>query len=138
MAEQENVVLIGRIYSAFSAGDIQTILENVSGNATWVNYGPETVPYAGDFTGRIKEFFQAIGKSTTNGKVSPEKFIAQGDHVVALARYSATVRETGAHIDTPIAHIFTVSGGKVNSWTGFSDSAAVAAAHTAREAAVAR
>jgi len=130
MPEQDNISLIRKIYSAFSSGDVQTILANVGGNAQWVNYGPQTVPYAGDFTGRIQGFFQAIGGSTTDGKVIPDKFIAQGDYVVAIARYTATVRGTGAHIDTPVAHIFTVSGGKVTSWTGFSDSAAVAAAHT--------
>ena len=129
MLEEGNVSLIRKIYSAFSTGDVQTILANVSDSAQWVNYGPQTVPYAGDFTGRIKEFFQGIGGSTTDGKVIPDKFIAQGDYVVAIARYTATVRDTGAHIDTPVAHIFTVSGGKVTSWMGFSDSASVAAAH---------
>ena len=128
MAE-DNVALIRKIYSAFSAGDVQTILENVSTNAQWVNHGPETIPYAGDFTGRIKEFFQAIGQSTTGGKVTPEKFIAQDDTVVSVGRFTASVPNTGAKIDSPVAHVFTVSGGKVSSWTGFSDSAAVAAAH---------
>jgi hypothetical protein len=136
MLEQDNVSLIRKIYSAFSNGDVQTILENVSGNAQWVNYGMQTVPYAGDFTGRIKEFFQAIGQSTTDGKVIPDKFIAQGDDVVAIARYTATVRGTGAHIDSPVAHVFTVSGGKVTSWIGFSDTAAVGAAHTSSAAAI--
>jgi uncharacterized protein len=134
MAEEDNVTLIRRIYTAFSTGDIQTILDNVSPNAQWVNYGPQTVPYAGNFTGRIKEFFQAIGQSTTEGKVIPEKFIAQGDTVVSTGRYTASVRNTAAKIDTPIAHFFTVGGGKVTSWTGFSDSAAVAAAHTSSTA----
>ena len=136
MAEEDNVALIRKIYSAFSAGDIKTILENVSAGAQWVNYGPETVPYAGDFTGRIKEFFQAIGQSTTDGKVIPQKFIAEDDNVVSIGRYTASVRNTGAQIDTPIAHVFTVSGGKVTTWTGFSDSAAVAAAHASSEASI--
>jgi uncharacterized protein len=138
MAEQETVALIRRTYTAFSAGDIQTVLDNVSGNARWVNYGPETIPYAGDFTGRIQEFFQAIGESTTDGKVVPEKFIAQGDNVVCIARYTATVRDSGVRIDSPIAHFFTVNEGKITSWTGFSDSAAVAAAHTSGAAALRR
>ena len=129
MAVEDNVTLIRTIYSAFSAGDIQKVIDNVTPTAQWINYGPHTIPYAGDFTGRIQEFFQAIGKSTTDGKVVPEKFIAQDDTVVSLARYTASVRDTGAQINTPIAHIFTVSGGKVTSWIGFSDSAAVAAAH---------
>jgi len=129
MAEQDNIALIRTIYSAFSAGDVKTILDNVSANAGWVNYGPQTVPYMGDFTGRTQEFFQAIGQSTTEGKVIPQKFIAQDDTVVSIGRYTASVRNSGAKIDSPIAHVFTVSEGKVTSWTGFSDTAAVAEAH---------
>jgi ketosteroid isomerase-like protein len=136
MAEEDNVALIRTIYSAFSTGDIKTILENVSADAQWVNYGPETIPYAGDFTGRIKEFFVAIDQSTTGGKVIPEKFIGQDDNVVSIGRYTASVRNTEAKIDTPIAHVFTVSGGKVTTWTGFSDSAAVAAAHASSDASI--
>lgn len=113
----------------FAAGDVQAILNNVSATAGWVNYSPETVPYAGNFTGRIPEFFQAIGRST-GAKVIANKFIAQDDSAVSIARYTAKVRDTGANIDTPLAHIFTVREGKVTSWIGFSDSAAVAAAHT--------
>lgn len=136
MPENDNVAFIRKVYSAFGAGDIQTILANVSPNAQWVNYGPKTIPYAGDFTGRIEAFFQVIGQSTTEGKVIPQKFIAQDDTVVSIARYTASVPNTGAQIDTPIAHIFTVSGGKITSWIGLSDSAAVAAAHTSTAASI--
>ncbi len=97
-----------------------------------------TIPYAGNFTGRIPAFFQAIGGSTTGGKVTVDKFIAQDDTVVSIGRYTAEVRGAGAKIDTPIAHIFTVRDGKVSSWTGFSDSAAVASAHTGAAASARR
>ncbi len=129
MPDSENIALIQKMYSAFSAGDIQTILQNVSTAAEWVCYGPAVVPYSGSFTGRIADFFQAIAESTTGGRVIPGKFVASGDTVVALGRYLATVRRTSANIDTPVAHIFTVRDGKVTSWIGFSDTAAVAAAH---------
>jgi len=138
MAPEDNVALIRTIYSAFATGDVKAILENVSPNAQWVNHGPQSIPYAGDFTGRISEFFQAIGQSTTGGKVTPQKFIAQDDTVVSIGRYTASVSNGGAQIDTPVAHIFTVSGGKVASWTGFSDTAAVAAAHGSGVAAIRR
>lgn len=138
MAEQENSTLIQKIYAAFSTGDIQTILNNTAPNAEWVNHGPASVPYMGNFTGRIPEFFNAIGNSTTEAKVVPDKFIVQGDNVVSIARYTAKVRSTGAKIDTPLAHIFTVRNGKVTSWIGFSDSAAVAAAHTGTAASATR
>lgn len=134
MREKENVTLIQKIYAAFGAGDIQTILSLVDSNAEWVNYGPTTIPYAGNFNRRIPGFFQAIGESTMNGKVTADKYIAQDDTVVAIGRYSATVRNTGSKIDTPIAHTFTIRDGKVTSWIGFSDSAAVAAAHSGSSA----
>ena len=130
MNEQANVAVIQKIYAAFSAGDLQTILNNVTPDAEWINHGPATIPYAGNFTGRIPAFFQAIADSTTEGKVVADKFIAQGDSVVSLGRYTANVRSTGAKINTPLAHIFAVRNGKVTGWVGFSDSAAVAAAHT--------
>src|SRR5581483_7522235 len=131
MNEQANIALIQTLYTAFSTGDIQTILDNVDPNADWTNYGPETIPYAGNFKGRIAQFFQAIGDSTTGGKVVAERLIAQDDTVVSLGRYTATVRSTGSKIDTPVAHLFRVQYGKVTSWIGFSDTATVAAAHGA-------
>ena len=69
----------------------------------------------------ILEFFQAIADSTTGGTVIAGIFIAQGDTVVALGSYTATVRNTGAEIDTPVAHIFTVRDGKVSGGRASSD-----------------
>src|ERR1041384_807619 len=114
MNEQSNVELIRKMYAAFGAGDVQTILGGVADNAAWINHGPATIPYAGSRTGKaqIGEFFKAIGDSTTGGKVVAENFIAQGETVVATGRYRATVRQTGAEIDTPIAHVFTLRDGK--------------------------
>ena len=138
MSENDNVRLIEKIYAAFSTGDIPTILNNSAPNAQWINHGPAAVAYMGDFSGRLTAFFQAIGEATTDAKVTPEKFVAQGDTVVALARYTAKVRGTGAQIDTPLAHFFTIQNGKLTSWIGFSDSAAVAAAHSGAAASAGR
>jgi hypothetical protein len=137
MDDQDNIGLTRKIYAAFGTGDVQTILESVADDADWINHGPVTVPYAGSRSGKtqILEFFQAIADSTTGGTVIADNFIAQGDTVVALGSYKATVRSTGAKIDTPIAHFFTVRHRKVVRWEGFSDSALVAAAHTGKAAA---
>jgi uncharacterized protein len=107
MNEQDNIELIRKVYAAFAAGDAQTILASVGDHAEWTNYGPSTIPYAGARAGKaqILEFFQAIADSTTGGEVIPENFIAQGDTVVATGHYRATVRTTGAQIDTPVAFV---------------------------------
>jgi ketosteroid isomerase-like protein len=94
MNEQDNIGLIRRIYAAFGAGDVRTILDSVSDGAEWINHGPDTIPYAGPRSGKtqIREFFQAIADSTTGGKVVPEKFVSQAETVVATGRYQARVR----------------------------------------------
>src|SRR5689334_19755733 len=124
-SEHPNSSLIQKIYSAFNSGDIQTVLANLAPGAEWVNYGPAVVPYFGVFTARIEEFFKAIGTTTTGGRVMIDQYIASGDLVVTRGRYTATVQDTGSKIDAPIVHLFTVRDGKVTSWNGYSDSAAV-------------
>jgi uncharacterized protein len=132
MNEQSNTALIQKMYTAFNSGDIQTLLANVAPDAEWIDYGPESVPYFGNFTGRIPDFFKAIGESTTGGSVAVDQYIAAGDSVVTQGTYRATARSTGVKIDSPIAHIFVVRDGKVVSWRGYGDTAAVVAAHAAK------
>ena len=133
---QSNTAVIQNVYAAFNRGDIQTVLANVESNAEWVNYGPSSVPYFGNFAGRLTDFFQAIGQSTSNGSVAVERYMEAGDNVITEGRWTATVKETGGRIDAPIAHVFTLRDGKISGWRGYSDSAAVAAAHTGKAATV--
>jgi ketosteroid isomerase-like protein len=131
---EANIAVIQTTYAAFNRGDIQALLANLGPNAEWVNYGPAAVPYFGNFTGRIADFFNAIGESTTGGSVAIDRYIGSGDMVITEGRYTATARGTGARIDAPIAHVFTLRDGKVTSWRGYGDTAAVLAAHTAKAA----
>jgi uncharacterized protein len=137
MANQDNVALIKKMYAASSSGDVQTILDSITDDVEWVNYGPSTIPYSGSWRGRsqVGEFFQAMGSSTTGGKVAPDTVIGDGETVMATGRYTATVRNNSAEIDAPIAHVFTVRDGKVTKWVGLSDTAKVAEAHTRAAAA---
>ena len=138
MNEQANIEVIRSTYAAFNAADLTAILSHLADGATWHNQGPATVPYAGTFNGKteIPRFFQAIAESTTGGEVAAEEFIAQGERVVALGRYRATVRANGTAIDCPIAHVFTVRNGLIVSWEGYSDTVQVAAAHNPQAATV--
>lgn len=130
-----NIALIETTYAAFNRGDIQTVLGNAAANVEWVNHGPTgVVPYFGNFTGRIMDFFRAIGDSTSEGTVVIDRYIGSGDMVVTEGRFMATVRSTGAKIDSPIVHVFTVRNGKVTSWRGYGDTAAAVEAHTVKAA----
>ncbi len=132
MSEQANAAVIQKTYAAFNSGDIQGVLANLDSNANWINYGPAAVPYFGDFTGRIADFFTAIGQTDLGGNVAIDRYIASGDTVVSQGRYTATVRSTGVKFDEPIVHVFTLRDGKIASWNGYGDTAAVIAAHTGK------
>lgn len=127
---EDNVSVIQQMYAAFGSGDLKAILSHVADDAEWTNYGPPTIPYAGAWKGQIPRFFEAIAGTTLGARVIAEDYIASGDRVVATGRFTATVKSTGAQIDTPVAHVFTLRAGKVTRWIGYSDSARVAEAHT--------
>ncbi len=52
MNEQQNTVLIQKIYAAFARGDIQTILDNLTSDVEWTLEGPAIIPFAGKRNGR--------------------------------------------------------------------------------------
>jgi uncharacterized protein len=131
MAKDDNLGLIQDVYAAYAQGNSQFILDSVTDDVDWINEGPNSIPYAGTFKGRkdVQRFFEAIGTSVDNGRVTPEDWIAQGDKVVSTGRFTATVKKSGRRIDVPIAHVFTVNNGKISRWVGYADTARVAEAY---------
>jgi uncharacterized protein len=132
MAQAENKKLVESLYDAFARGDLQYILERVTDDVEWVNEGPKSIPYAGKFSGRAgaQRFFEALS-SVEGGKVTAQEFIVVDDQVVGLGRFTGTVKATGKKIDTALAHVFTIRGGKVSRWLGYGDTARVAEAFSA-------
>jgi ketosteroid isomerase-like protein len=131
MAKDGNLGLIQEVYAAYAQGNSQFILDRVTDDVDWINEGPNSIPYAGTFKGRkdVQRFFEAIGTSVDNGRVTAEDWIAQGDKVVSAGRFTATVKKSGRRIDVPIAHVFTVRDGKIARWVGYADTARVAEAY---------
>jgi ketosteroid isomerase-like protein len=140
MTEQENTSLVQSLFEAFRAGDIQTILDHTADQVDWNLLLPATIPYAGVRKNRaqIEEFFKAIARTQENRELTVHQYFTQSDVVLALGRYTATVKATGKQIDTPIGLIFTLRDGKILEYTAFSDTAAVAASYATSAAAAAR
>lgn len=139
MNEQENIALVKKLYDAFASGDIRTILDHVTDDIKWSSPGPETIPYSGDRTGpaQVREFFDQLVGTQQNVNLTIDQFIAQGDAVATLGRYTGNVKATGEPFDSVVGHFFTIRGGKVIRWIGLSDTAHAAAAYT-RASAVGR
>ena len=68
-----------------------------------IHRGPDAV--AGNVFGPLVE-------DIPDFTLAPQEF-ESGDRVVTLGRYTGTARETGAHLDVPFAHAWTVRDGKI-------------------------
>jgi ketosteroid isomerase-like protein len=64
-----------------------------------------------------------------------DQFIAQGDGVATLGRFTGDVKATGKSFDSPVGHFFTIRMGKVARWIGLGDTANAAAAYSTAAAA---
>jgi uncharacterized protein len=132
MNEQENIALVKKLYEAFARGDVQTILDHVTEDVKWSNPGPSIVPYFGDRTGpgQVREFFNHLVGTQENVNLTIDQFIAQGDAVATLGRFTGNVKATGKPFDSLVGHFFTIRDGKVARWIGLGDTANAAVAYS--------
>jgi uncharacterized protein len=120
-----NIEIVQEAYNKFSAGDIPGILNLLSEDINWQTPEIENAPLGGARRGHAgaSEFFALLDQTEEVTKFEPKEFIAQGDRVVALGTYGATVKETGRSYETDWVQIFTVKDGKITSFTEFFDNA---------------
>ncbi len=125
-SDAANQAVVETLYRAFGAGDGATIAGLLAADLVWIEAenGPyaDRNPYNGP--GAVFEgLFARIGAEYEGFVVTPVTYIASGDRVVALGRYTGTNRATGEALDAQFAHVFTVSGGKVTRFQQYTDTA---------------
>jgi ketosteroid isomerase-like protein len=131
MAEQHNLHVVRHAYDAFSRGDIDTVIAQLSDDVVWDLPGPSHIPYAGIFHGKdgVLEFFRRLAESDVTHTFEPQRFFADRDMVVVVGRYAARVKATGRLAETQWVHTFTFREGKVAQWHEYFDTAKYAQAY---------
>ena len=130
---EKNIALIQTVFAAFGRGDIQTIMDHVADDVDWrLETTATNIPYAGVRHGKteVLRFFELLGSTAAGHSLQISEYVADGDHVIALGRYSAIVNATGKKLDGPVALAFKVQDGKITRFLDFVDSANVSAAYT--------
>ena len=124
----ENVDALKRGYEAFAQGDIETIRSLWAEDIRWEGPNSDTgIPGSGIYEGAdnvlgmLGEFAQAFDQVS----VAPDEFIDGGDTVVVLGHTEGTPKG-GSQVKVPFAHIWRMSGGKVNRAQTLTDTKAVA------------
>lgn len=121
-----NRELIESLYDAFAQGDAGTVLGSMAPDVDWNE--AEGSPYADR---NPYSSPQAVGEGVFGRLLAdydgfaavPQKYVADGDTVVALGRYSGTRNGNGRPLDAPFAHVWTVEDGKVTAFQQYTDTA---------------
>jgi len=122
---EDNIQVVQDAYNRFTTGDIPGLLGICSEDVNWETPEIENASFGGKRQGpaEVGEFFAGLVAAEDITKFEPTEFIAQGDRVVVLGKYGATVKETGRSYETEWVHIFTVKDGKILSFVEFFDNA---------------
>jgi uncharacterized protein len=106
-----NVDVVNRVYAAFDAQDLETIIELVDENC--VIEQDSALPWGGRHVGLegVAVFAAALTDSIDSQVVVESMFEADG-RVYQAGRTRGTTRATGTPFDIPEVHIWTVRDGK--------------------------
>ncbi len=121
MSEQ-NVELVKGTYGAFSRGDVPAVLGAFADDIEWVE--AEGMPYGGVYRGPeavAQNVFGPITEDVDGFALMTGEFIASGDTVAAVVRYTGTGKATGRPLDVPAVHVWDVGDGKLTRFRQFID-----------------
>jgi uncharacterized protein len=122
MASALDVVRGG--YEAMGRGDVGAFLGAMAEDIEW--YEAEGMPYGGLHRGADAIAQNVLGPLVTdipNFAVTPEEYIASGDTVAVIARYTGTGKATGQELDLQVAHLWDVRDGMLARFRQFADTA---------------
>jgi ketosteroid isomerase-like protein len=109
----DNVDRARSSYEAFARGDLDGALAMMHDDIEW--HQAQGLPHGGIYRGLATVravVFDPIDDEWWDGfGADPEEFVALGDHVAVIGRYTARSRTTGAPLDVPFLHLWTFRDG---------------------------
>lgn len=121
-----NKELIQQMYESFAKGDVPAVLGALDANVSWTE--ADGFPLGGTYVGPqavLENVFMRLGDFSDNWAVVVDRLIADGDTVVADGKYTWNHKTTGDPCEVPVAHVWTISGGKVTRFRQHTDTARV-------------
>jgi ketosteroid isomerase-like protein len=124
--------VVRRQYLASAAGDLAALRETLAPDVEWTEMAG--FPLAGTYRtpdGVTSGVMEKLGQDWENWTAHDDTYLADGENVVVLARYTAAHKTTGKPLNVRVAHHFTVRGGLIVRFEQFTDTALVRDAATA-------
>lgn len=104
-----NLETIKSLYESFDRADIPAVLSALAEDIEWNLFGdPASNPVCGSYRGRadVGRFFTTLAENLVSMSLVRELWVEGGESVVASGTFRATVRASGASLETNWAHIW--------------------------------
>ena len=121
-----NKDIIQSLYENFASGDIEAVVSAFADDISWTE--ADGFPLAGTYIGPqavVENVFMRLGEFSDNWGVAVDRLIADGDTVVADGRYTSNHKNSGEPCEARMAHIWTLSDGKAETFLQHVDGARV-------------
>ena len=121
-----NKDIIEQAYASFAAGDVPAALAAFADDIEWSE--PDGYPLGGTVVGTqavLEDVFMRLGEIGDHFAVVPERFVADGDTVVALGNLTWKHKDTGAPASVKMAQVWTFRDGKATTFQQHTDTARV-------------
>jgi uncharacterized protein len=118
--------VVRRQYLASARGDLEGLRATLADDIEWTEMAG--FPLAGTYRtpeGVTSGVMERLGREWDDWMVHDDTYVVDGEDVVVLARYTATNKATGKHIDVRVAHHFVVRCGQIVRFEQFVDTAKV-------------
>ena len=118
--------VVRRQYIASAVGDLAALRDTLAIDVEWTEMAG--FPLAGTYRtpeGVTANVMEKLAVDWDGWAAHDDTYVVDGENVVVLARYTATNKATGKHIDVRVAHHFVVRGGKIVRFEQFVDTAKV-------------
>ena len=120
----ENRETVKGLYESFAEGDIEAIRDIMDPDVEL--HEPKGIAGGGTHHGFdeiVENVFSRLGNEWVDVSVVPERYVADGDTVVALHTWSGSYSKTGKSVAYPNAHVFEFEDGKIVQWRSYADTA---------------
>lgn len=133
MGAAENKQLLQHVYAEISRGNTGPLLDHLADDVEWTIIG--TTALSGSMRGKeevIEKLLKPLRARLADGPLvfTPERFIAEGEHVVMQARGQATAK-TGKPYNNVYCIVARIVGGKIKEMTDYIDTELITAALSA-------
>lgn len=111
-SQQSNLAVVKEAYDAFGRGAIDEVMASMDEDIEWVD--AEGGPYGGVFHGPeqvLESVFTPLAEEWEEYAVEPERFVEDGDTVVAMGTEHGIYAKTGKSFEAPFAHAVDLEDG---------------------------